>query len=409
MKKCLLIVVTVALVMLFVCGCGAAPVTPPVSTPSDLPDASGTDVSHALTRDESGLLIKDPHPGVSLYVENKILYDANYGDPVTFTSDNRDFLYNLSTDTVVQMYRDTEGFSWSGRMLWMGEGKAYRTTMANGGQVEEFDLYTGKHSVLETLTISSPFSYCDQVSDTVFLYNLVNDKTSVWEYEVRLFDTEKGKSEPIIQTRFDPVGRTGEIINQARMKGGYIYVLSEIVEQDTQSKRVITRYSLDGKRFEHYPLPQDMVSDVSREPQPPIWMDFWGDYYLLSTIDQVAFLCKWEEGTFKILSIPTESTMLCRSNGQAKTNGRYGYLLEKNELYAESMLIFYKETATFYRYTFDIEDRYHDVVGLYEDENGDLALLCEAGEATVQQDAKLLFVEQQDVIEDAVLLGVMGL
>lgn len=377
----------------------------PVSIESSNPSVAETITPVKKTNTVGPGLSLEADSDICCYAGDKLLYCAQDTGRRVFSH----FLY----DTAAKKTANLGPVNWgptSGDMIWMENGKAYMCPMfySDGkNQLLEFDLEKRKVTGLEKMTLGMVTVYFEKLSPTEFLFNKdIEEKIdgkSISVYSYYIFNTETKKSRPFLKMQMDVDNNKGKVSIHIRKKDDHLYMLTYNGDGIGESHQAIEVYTLDGRLEEVRDLPASIDKYTDEHGYEQDISDFYmmGDYYYFAT-DSKGFLCRYDNGKFVELDIPTTCNSLVTPLVQAKKadeSQRYAYLLERGDRYAPTMLIFDTQTAKFYRYQFAIDDKYNNVKGIYTDENNNLAVWCSDGDIN-DTTSKVFFIEQKEIIDN---------
>lgn len=363
-------------------------------------------------------------PGLSLkadsdiycYAGDKLLYFAvdgnpNYSGQDSGYVDSSHFLYDIAAKKTINLGPVNWGAD-SGDMIWMENGKTYMCPMLRGddiNQLLEFDLGKGTVTGLEKMKLGLVVVYFEKLSPTEFLFNKCVDEEiegkNIRVYSYNIFNTETEKSKLFLKMQMDENNNNGKYSMHIRKKDDHLYALTYYGDGIGESHQAIEVYTLDGHLEEVRDLPGSIIDKYKdRYGNEKHISNFYmlGDYYYFTITYDNSFLCRYDNGKFVELDIPTTCNSLVTPLVQAKKadeSQRYAYLLERGDRYAPTMLIFDTQTAKFYRYQFAIDDKYNNVKGIFTDENNDLAVWCSDGDIN-DTTSKVFFIEQLEILDN---------
>lgn len=365
-----------------------APTTPPVVDPSTLVINTATGLELA------------PYSSISMYTGNLITYTTQCGDPVTGISDNKAFVYDKDSDTT-QLLGQYEYDVASGDLIQMDNGKIYECPL-----IEETNKLVAIDPANKTITelLEIPMDYplvrFAKISGTEFIYNVARgiDKRTLSFYR---YNTESGENTLFLSMDYDNVQVKGITSFDVYRSGGRLHFLTTYYESKSTYYDTVDVYSLDGKKMESRKLPEHISHYINEygELESPYKFSIHGDYAFFRTINRKVFMCRYQDGAFQEMPIPSDCQLLeTLQVSQTLEDLRYVYFLEKKDLYAETMLVFDSHTGEFYRVKFQIDDAYHYVSGIYANEKNDLVVGCENNK-NFDNTSKMFFVSQEDILK----------
>lgn len=381
-------------------------------------EPSGSSVSETITPAKKtntvgpGLSL-EADAGIFCYAGDKLLYytcdgAGTEGVPV--------FSYDTASKNTTNLGQVNWGPD-SGDMIWMENGKAYKCPMFyddGKNQLIEVDLEKGKVTGLEKMTLGIVSVYFEKLNPTEFLFNKCVDEEiegkHIRVYSYNIFNTETEKSKLFLKMQMDENNNNGKYSMHIRKKDDHLYALTYYGDGIGESHQAIEVYTLDGHLEEVRNLPGSIIDKYKdRYGNEKHISNFYmlDDYYYFTITYDNSFLCRYDNGKFVELGIPTTCNSLVTPLVQAKKadeSQRYAYLLERGDRYAPTMLIFDTQTAKFYRYQFAIDDKYNNVMGIYTDENNNLAAWCSDSDIN-DTTSKVFFIEQKEIIDNMKPVG----
>lgn len=383
------------------------------SSSSKLPDsangAKNTAESSGLTDRKASTLTLEGYPHLYFYSGGKVTYTLSSDD-----TDNNIYLYNTNTNQTINIDMDT-GFATSGDMVWMENGKAYMCPyyVDGFGRLTEIDLENGKANEIEKIPLDSQYVYFEKLSATEFLYNTSEGGDTllskhkgddICSYSYYIFNTDAKKSTPFLTMQLNLNKQKGKASRYARKQGDRIYLLTDTANADYDDQ-AIEVYTRDGHLEEVRQLP----AVINQKSQLITSFNMLGDYYFFQTSNHDTFFCRYDNGKFTELDIPTAYELHLPLVQAKKPDDsiRYAYLCEFAGEYSPTMLIFDMKTGEFYRYRFDIDNEYHNVKEILTDENNNLAAWCTKDDYNSNNDgktSKVFFINQKTILDNMVLI-----